>query len=337
MSKKCTNCGTELKEKAKFCPVCGTAVPEEINEVVKPKLAGKKIAMAVVAGAVLVGGGFAVYGKIGAKSSQQKEPVKVENSTKRDETAKTEQKEQEEPQKEETGSYRYQWMVQPEIEADQIYYGVDSGDSYNENHRQMINEYAIIEKDGLKGFIDSYGALRTKIEYQRIIAHGNVDAYSMKDQQGNKYTLATSEEDVIVAYEDDSDEEAKVDENDFVEETDGLTDNIYWNGYYYYDGEVRNAHISDYADSRTSSFMPVQQSTEMLWSLSEWEKLDGKYALANNGELITDFIYDECGSCGNVELIAVCKDGKWGYINSTGKKSFHCNLMLHGTDIAPMK
>ena len=39
-----------------------------------------------------------------------------------------------------------------------------------------------------------------------------------------------------MAYEDDSDEEAKVDENDFVEETDGLTDNIYWNGYYYYDG-----------------------------------------------------------------------------------------------------
>lgn len=234
MSKKCTNCGTELKEKAKFCPVCGTAVPEEINEVVKPKLARKKIAMAVVAGAVLVGGGFAVYGKIGAKSSQQKEPVKVENSTKKDETAKTEQKEQEEPQKEETGSYRYQWMVQPEIEADQIYYGVNSGDSYNENHRQMINEYAIIEKDGLKGFIDSYGALRTKIEYQRIIAHGNVDAYSMKDQQGNKYALATSEDDVIMAYEDDSDEEAKVDENDFVEETDGLTDNIYWNGYYYY-------------------------------------------------------------------------------------------------------
>ena len=53
MSKKCTNCGTELKEKAKFCPVCGTAVPEEINEVVKPKLARKKIAMAVVAGCLL--------------------------------------------------------------------------------------------------------------------------------------------------------------------------------------------------------------------------------------------------------------------------------------------
>lgn len=275
MSKKCTNCGTELKEKAKFCSVCGTAVPEEINEVLKPKIAGKKIAMAVVAGAVLVGGGFAVYGKIGAKSSQQKEPVKVENSTKKNETAKTEQKEQEEPKKEEAEYYRYQWMVQPEIEADQIYYGVNSGDSYNENHRQMINEYAIIEKDGVKGFIDSYGALRTKIEYQRILAHGDEDAYSMKDQQGNKYVLATFEEDVILAYEDDLDEEVKVDENDFVEETEGLTDNIYWNGYYYYDGEVRNAHISEYADSRTSSFMPVQQSTEMLGSLSEWEKYNG--------------------------------------------------------------
>lgn len=42
--------------------------------------------------------------------------------------------------------------------------------------------------------------------------------------------------------------------------------------------------------------------------------------MANNGKLITDFIYDACGSCGSDELIAVCKDGKWGYINSTGKE-----------------
>ena len=140
--------------------------------------------MAVVAGAVLVGGGFAVYGKNRCEIISTERTCESRKFNKKDETAKTEQKEQEEPQKEETGSYRYQWMVQPEIEADQIYYGVNSGDSYNENHRQMINEYAIIEKDGLKGFIDSYGALRTKIEYQRTIAHGNVDAYSMKESTG---------------------------------------------------------------------------------------------------------------------------------------------------------
>lgn len=42
-----------------------------------------------------------------------------------------------------------------------------------------------------------------------------------------------------------------------------------------------------------------------------------KNAIWHNEELVTDFVYDECGSssCG---LLDVCKDGKWGYIDDFG-------------------
>lgn len=322
MSKKCINCGTELKENAKFCPICGTAVSagKEIKTI-KPQITGKKVVMLVATGVVLIGGGFVAYRKMSEKSFQKKESVKSESSTKKNETDKITKKKQEENTKEKTESYRYQWTVQPEIEADQIYYVVCSDDIYNMNYRQMMSEYAVIEKDGLKGFIDSYGGLRTKIEYQRVTAESGGDRYHMKDQQGNQYTFMISGMNTITLDEENLEDEFNTVENDLVKETEGLTNNIGWTGYYYND-EVKNAHSSSRYGSgeTTSAFIPVQQSSERLNGLSEWEKLDGKYALVNSGNLVTDFIYDVCGSCGSDDLIAVCKDGKWGYINRSGKE-----------------
>lgn len=323
MSKKCINCGTELKENAKFCPICGTAVSagKEIKTI-KPQITGKKVVMLVATGVVLIGGGFVAYRKMSEKSFQKKESVKSESSTKKNETDKITKKKQEENTKEKTESYRYQWTVQPEIEADQIYYVVCSDDIYNMNYRQMMSEYAVIEKDGLKGFIDSYGGLRTKIEYQRVTAESGGDRYHMKDQQGNQYTFMISGMNTITLDEENLEDEFNTVENDLVKETEGLTNNIGWTGYYYYNDEVKNAHSSSRYGSgeTTSAFIPVQQSSERLNGLSEWEKLDGKYALVNSGNLVTDFIYDVCGSCGSDDLIAVCKDGKWGYINRSGKE-----------------
>ena len=323
MSKKCINCGTELKENAKFCPICGTAVSAGKKiKTVKPQITGKMVVMLVATGVVLIGGGFVAYGKMSEKSFQKKESVKSESSTKKNETDKITKKKQEENTKEKTESYRYQWTVQPEIEADQIYYVVCSDDIYNMNHRQMMSEYAVIEKDGVKGFIDSYGVLRTKIEYQRVTAESGGDRYHMKDQQGNQYTFMISQMNTITLDEENLEDEFNIVENDLVKETEGLTNNIDWTGYYYYNDEVKNAHSSSRYGSgeTTSAFIPIQQSSERLNGLSEWEKLDGKYALVNSGNLVTDFIYDVCGSCGSDDLIAVCKDGKWGYINRSGKE-----------------
>lgn len=43
------------------------------------------------------------------------------------------------------------------------------------------------------------------------------------------------------------------------------------------------------------------------------------YAIYSNGKLVTDFIYQECGSMQD-GLLAVKKDNKWGYVDANGKE-----------------
>ena len=50
-----------------------------------------------------------------------------------------------------------------------------------------------------------------------------------------------------------------------------------------------------------------------------YEELKSKYALCDpEGELLTDFIYEECGVASE-GVAAAKKDGKWGYIDEKGK------------------
>lgn len=42
-----------------------------------------------------------------------------------------------------------------------------------------------------------------------------------------------------------------------------------------------------------------------------------KYAICVDGELTTDFQYEECGSYA-YGLLAVCEEGKWGYVDEEG-------------------
>lgn len=54
--------------------------------------------------------------------------------------------------------------------------------------------------------------------------------------------------------------------------------------------------------------------------LELWGELDGtRYGVWNGDGLASDFIYDECGSYSD-GLLAVCKNGKWGYINERGEE-----------------
>lgn len=316
MGKKCEKCGAELKDGAKFCTSCGAPVPDESEPAVEEKkiyIPKKKIVIATaVIAVVVIGGGIVAYTKMLSKPESSGQTVKNESAQKNEskseksKVTKTEEK---------TPSYRYQWTVKPEIEADQIYYATEAYGDYNDYHRQSMNAYAIIEKDGLKGLVDSYGVLRTAIQYENIIAVDD-DTYRLRDQQGKEYTFTTYEEDGLFPYE----KEEEIDDVDSAG-TDGLTDNTDWAGYYYYAGEVHNAHISDnYASDNCYSLIGIQQSSEELWSLAEWKNLEGKYAIYNNNALITDFVYDACGSSGDNELIAVCRDGKWGYVNVDGQE-----------------
>lgn len=96
--------------------------------------------------------------------------------------------------------------------------------------------------------------------------------------------------------------------------------------FYYFDG---TAHNSLEADTSGFSYnmvsipehaIPIQQSDIQPDPESIWEfenNLSGKYAIYCKDKLITDFEYDQCGSSVS-GLLAVEKDGKWGYINEEG-------------------
>lgn len=349
MARKCTKCGCELKTKAKFCPECGALVEEKSKETkVKNEQAqdssengekkgkGKIITGAVIVGVVVLGiGGFAAAKMMNKKSE---DPVKKEAKvdTKKKETKET--KKAEEPQ-----TYHYQWYVNPSIGADQLYYVMrsESNEPFNEYHKQFNSEYTVIEKDGLKGWIDYTGTLYTDIEYNNIVFVTGIsdDICYMKTPAGqyqeyNEYeSIEVRDIDsplqfVDQEYSDDlsyytsGDENVHYDMDAIARETENLTNNPYWNAGYYYDGEVRYVHTSEYGESTGEEVLegtiPMKESDKILTKLAEWKQLDGKYAIVSNGEPVTDFIYDECGS-ESEGLFAVCQDGKWGYVDETGK------------------
>lgn len=322
MARKCTKCGCELKTKAKFCPECGALVeePKEIkNEQSKDlsdsgeqKGKGKLVAGAVIAGTVLLGvGGFAVAKMMNKKPE---EPVRKEAK------ADTEKKETKQTEKKEEETYRYKWIVEPKIEAGQIYYEqVTGGDKiFNAYHKQDRYLCPILEKDGLKGVIDNRGSLLTELKYDNII----YKYIRLSDSTQIETQLETPDG----QYEKTNGLSGKVktltlDEKEPTD-PDEIIDEEYWNAGYYYDGELYCANTASEAEYTveevTSAVIPVQQSDKRITKLSEWLQLQGKYAIANKGELVTDFVYDECGSESD-GLLAVCQDGKWGYVNKKGE------------------
>lgn len=78
--------------------------------------------------------------------------------------------------------------------------------------------------------------------------------------------------------------------------------------------------------------IPVQQGTlRSDWTGEDpatWEDFilehDGLFAVATSeGRLLTDFVY-EAACMGTDEAIAVCKEGKWGYVDTAGKEIVPC-------------
>ena len=342
MARKCAKCGCELKTKAKFCPECGALVEEEPKEIKvknehskdlsesgEKKGKGKLIAGAVIAGVVVLGVGGFVATKTMHKKSE--EPVK------KDAKADTEKKEPKETKKaEEPKMYHYQWILTPTVEADQVYYvmGSDVKKPFNEYHKQLDSDYAVIEKDGLKGWIDPSGVLFADINCSNIVSVDGENCF-MKRSDGH-YQEYMDDEGIWVRDIDnslefvdgydfpdyDSEEDNALDMSAISKETEDLTNNPYWNAGYYYDGEVRYVHTSQFGettgDEVLEGTMPMRESDKILTKLAEWKQLNGKYAIVSNGEPVTDFVYDECGS-ESEGLFAVCQDGKWGYVDETGR------------------
>ena len=199
----------------------------------------------------------------------------------------------------------YDWAVQPTIEADDIYYLADYPNmqhALNTLSKQADNSRAVIEKDGQLGIIDLNGTMLTEFAYKEMADFGEnymmistVPQYSENYGDWDIYWLAP--DGTITA-----------------DVGNGALD---FSLYYYYQGSRQRAGSGP---EEEQEIIPVQESSSYIdYPTSDFlRELDNsRYALDNNGSLVTDFIYDECGSLSD-GLFAVCQDGKWGYVNEQG-------------------
>jgi hypothetical protein len=106
-------------------------------------------------------------------------------------------------------------------------------------------------------------------------------------------------------------------------------------GYYYYDDGIHNIKEEEsagYTLKEPNTVIPIPR-LESLDDLESWSK--GPFAIYNNGKLMTDFIYDECGS-ENSGLLAVKIDGKWGYVSEDGTEiipaEYDASWEMYGVD-----
>ena len=176
------------------------------------------------------------------------------------------------------------------------------GYALNTLSKQADNPRAVIEKDGQLGIIDLNGTMLTEFAYKEMADFGEnymmistVPQYSEDYGDWDIYWLAP--DGTITA-----------------DVGNGALD---FSLYYYYQGSRQRAGSGP---EEAQEIIPVQESSSYIdYPTSDFlRELDNsRYALDNNGSLVTDFIYDECGSLSD-GLFAVCQDGKWGYVNEQG-------------------
>lgn len=201
---------------------------------------------------------------------------------------------------------KFAWVVEPTIEADDIFYlanNPDDGFSINAASKQGENPNAVIQVGDQYGIITPDGSLMAEPEYKKV--------YNC----GDRYLIVRTIPKYELEYETEW-EYYWLDNDGTMHAGMGFGD-VSGVFYYYHDG-VRQINGHSYGDLK-DDIIPVQNAPQVY---SEYDaacfKLDSKYAIEYNGNLLTDFIYDECGSQAD-GLFAVCQNGKWGYVDKKGE------------------
>ena len=200
----------------------------------------------------------------------------------------------------------YTWKVQPEIEADDIYYVRASdfqGSSMNANQKQWMSSYAVIEKENGKGLISMDGDMKTELLYSGVYSDPVYEyTLSKYDEATEEWIWEGLESDNLLSVTPDGTGKAAC--------------------LYYFENALHSTaeeEDSGWNAQDVAGVIPVQQSERRLSAESGWP-VGGMapYAIYGGGRLVTDFIYDECGSESD-GMCAVKQDGKWGYVNERGE------------------
>ena len=216
-------------------------------------------------------------------------------------------------------STSYEWVLSPNIEAENII----APDGAQVNTEGVINNaymrVAIIKRDGLYGFIDYNGVIMVKPEYtDYYIGYDGMMTLSKVTGEATEYCA--------------------IDASGYI--THVSADRTIKDRYFFYDDAKKQCFYQNYKDKFAKPYngkklVAVQgiNATDNGNDKYNVKILEEKFALCHEGELLTDFDYDDAyipiykgtGSTG----IALCKDGKWGYVNGKGEQviDFICDAI----------
>lgn len=218
------------------------------------------------------------------------------------------QEDQATDKKQEENLISYSWYLDPSVEADNIDYVTDADyneRSLNELCCQYSSPYAVVRQGDSLGLIDMDGNLKTDMQYESIVNYVGDYCLVEKGAEEGEGTYVMSS-----------------DNDDLINILDLGFGYVVYN-WYYCDGlhEPNEFDETFRMDDPPQVGIPIRNSEELIDEEGgSWEEQlkDSRYAIWVWDKLTTDFVYDKCGSssCG---LMAVCRDGKWGYVNEWGE------------------
>lgn len=197
----------------------------------------------------------------------------------------------------------YEWYLEPSVEADNIYYIMDFNELLNDTYRPFYNEYAVVEKNGRYGLIDMGGGIVNGDANYRVIKTF-YNEYYFEDMNGQYFTFSNGQIEPLLGR--------------------GMAAFCFYYSdrlYEIYDYDMWTMYelertIEDIAIPVKYSDSIYNSMTDVYWT--DWVLgLESKYAIYYDGQLTTDFIYDECGSFSGGRM-AACLEGKWGYVDENG-------------------
>ncbi len=196
------------------------------------------------------------------------------------------------------------WYVEPTIEAEDIIVSDIEKINYYGFNANPFDEYSIINQNGKFNFIKYNGAYISDMQYDEWY-FSKPDAITCSSKNNDCITIL-GESGNEISYE--------------------PHDAGWGRQGFYIDNKTKEIYATEYdsASKYNESNNVVVQSSNITITSSEQNystfELNnaGKYGIANSNGLVVDCIYDDaCMNIGN-DIIALQKDGKWGYFNKDG-------------------
>lgn len=218
----------------------------------------------------------------------------------------------------------YSWVLEPSVQADNIIvFDSSQIDPDNESNTAYINA-SVIYRNGMYGFIDYAGNIIVNPAYSNFYtsAGGEMVLYNVTNEETGEREYCTLDSQGQVL--------------NYVKDYEDYSPDYYWNS------DEKAVYVKDKNEDRATRYTGkktvVVSKAEISDAGNGWFEVknidESAFALAKEDELILDFEYTDyyapAFKGAGLTAIALEKNGKWGYVSSSGKEiiPFKCDGIL---------